>query len=102
MGFYDALRAETAKSGIRITTITPGYINTNIAVNSITGDGSTFGKTDSNIANGMDVTRCAQVIMEGFRKGTPEIAVGEGAEMKALWLKRFFPGIVFKKVAKMA
>jgi len=102
MGFYDALRAETAKSGIRVTTITPGYINTNIAINSITGDGGTFGKTDSNIANGMDVNRCAEVIMEGFRKGIPEIAVGEGMEMKALLLKRFFPRLVFKKVAQMS
>jgi NADP-dependent 3-hydroxy acid dehydrogenase YdfG len=101
MGFYDALRAETAKQGVRVTTITPGFINTNVSINALNGDGSTFGRTDSNIANGMDVTRCAQVIMEGFRKGTPEIAVGEGMEMKALWLKRFFPGIVFKKVAKM-
>ena len=40
--------------------------------------------------------------MDGFRKGTPEIAVGEGMEMKALWLKRFFPKAVFKKVAGMA
>ncbi len=102
MGFYDALRAETAKSGVRVTTITPGYINTNVAINALNGDGSTFGRTDKNIANGMDVTRCAQAIIEGFRKGTPEIAVGEGAEMKALWLKRFFPGLIFKKVAEMA
>jgi len=49
----------------------------------------------------MDVSRCAEVIMTGLAKGTPEIAVGEGMEMKALWLKRFFPGAVFKKVAKM-
>jgi len=48
------------------------------------------------------VTRCAEVIMNGFRKGTPEIAVGEGMEMKALWLKRFFPRMVFKKAATMA
>ena len=102
MGFYDALRAETAKHGVRVTTITPGYINTNVAINALNGDGTTFGRTDKSIANGMDVTRCAHVIMEGFRKGTPEIAVGEGIEMKALWLKRFFPGAVFKKVAKMA
>jgi NADP-dependent 3-hydroxy acid dehydrogenase YdfG len=102
MGFYDALRAETARHGVRVTTITPGYINTNVAINALNGDGSTFGRTDKNIANGMDVNRCAQVIIEGFRKGTPEIAVGEGMEMKALWLKRFFPGTVFKKVARMA
>jgi NADP-dependent 3-hydroxy acid dehydrogenase YdfG len=102
MGFYDALRAETAPHGIQVTTITPGFIRTNISVNALRGDGTEFGEVDGDIAGGMDVTRCARVIMEGFRKGTPEIAVGEGMEMKALWLKRFFPGAVFKKVEKMA
>jgi len=101
MGFFDALRAETSRHGILVTTITPGFINTNISVNALKGDGSEFGSVDKDIAGGMDVTRCAEVIMEGFRKGTPEIAVGEGKEMKALWLKRFFPNSVFKKVAKM-
>ncbi len=101
MGFYDALRAETSGVGIKVTTITPGFINTNISVNALKGDGSEFGSVDKDIAGGMDVTRCAEVIMEGFRKGTPEIAVGEGMEMKALWLKRFFPKAVFKKVAQM-
>ncbi|MBT8047977.1 MAG: SDR family oxidoreductase [Xanthomonadales bacterium] len=102
MGFYDALRAEMAPRGIRVTTITPGFIRTNISVNALKGDGSEFGEVDGDIAGGMDVTRCARVIMDGFRKGTPEIAVGEGMEMKALWLKRFFPAAVFKKVEKMA
>lgn len=102
MGFYDALRAEMAPHGIRVSTITPGYIKTNISVNALSGDGSEFGKVDSDIASGMDVSRCAAVIMDGFLKETPEIAVGEGMEMKALWLKRFFPGVVFKKAASMA
>lgn len=102
MGFYDALRAETAQRGIQVTTITPGFIKTNISVNALRGDGTEFGEVDGDIAGGMDVTRCAGVIMDGFRKGVPEIAVGEGMEMKALWLKRFFPRAVFKKVEKMA
>jgi dehydrogenase/reductase SDR family protein 7 len=50
----------------------------------------------------MDVTRCAEVIMRGFHKGKAEIAVGEGMEMKALWLKRFFPRLVFRETAKLA
>jgi len=102
MGFYDALRAETSGDGIKVTTITPGFINTNISVNALKGDGSEFGSVDKDIAGGMDVTRCAEVIMEGFRKGTPEIAVGEGMEMKILWLKRFFPKVVFRKLAQIA
>lgn len=101
MGFFDALRAEVAHQGIRVTTITPGYIQTNISVSALKGDGSTFDRVDKNIAGGMDVNRCAEVIMRGFKKGTAEIAVGEGFEMKGLWLKRFFPGLVFNKTAKM-
>jgi NAD(P)-dependent dehydrogenase (short-subunit alcohol dehydrogenase family) len=102
MGFFDALRAEVAKQGIRVTTITPGFIRTEISVNALRGDGSEYGELDADIAGGMDVTRCAEVIMQGFRKGTPEIAVGEGMEMKALWMKRLFPKTVFKLAARMA
>jgi len=102
MGFFDALRAEVEHHGVRVTTITPGYIRTNVSINALQGDGSAFGETDEDIAHGMDVDRCASAILDGFRKGVPEIAVGDGAEMKALWLKRFFPQLVFKKVAAMA
>jgi NADP-dependent 3-hydroxy acid dehydrogenase YdfG len=102
MGFFDALRAESVHHGVRVTTITPGFIRTNVSVNALKGDGSTFDTMDSDIAGGMDVDRCSAVILDGFRKGTPEIAVGEGPEMKALWLKRFFPKLIFNKVAAMA
>ena len=101
MGFFDALRAEVSRHGLQVTTITPGFIQTNISVNALKGDGSEFGTVDDDIAGGMDVTRCVEVIMDGFRKGTPEIAVGEGMEMKALWLKRFYPKLLFKKAATM-
>ena len=102
MGFFDALRAEVAHRGIRVSTITPGYVRTNISVNALRGDGSTLGTVDREIAGGMDATRCAEAIMKGFRKGTPEIAVGDGKEMKALWLKRLFPRLVFQAAARMA
>jgi len=102
MGFYDALRAEAVHHGIRVTTITPGFIRTAVSANALTGNGEPYGVTDSDIEQGMDVDRCAAAILAGFRKGNPEIAVGDGPEMKALWLKRLFPGLVFKKVAAMA
>lgn len=102
MGFFDALRAEVCHHGIEVFTITPGYIRTNISVHALKGDGSEFGEVDDDIAGGMDATRCAEVILDGFRKGVPEIAVGEGMEMKALYLKRFFPRAVFRKAASMA
>lgn len=101
MGFFDALRTEVTRHGIRVTTITPGYIRTAISENALKGDGSAFGETDNNIAGGMEVTKCAQVIMRGFEKGKYEIPVGEGVEMKALLIKRFFPNKLFKIVERM-
>ncbi|MGK2924153.1 MAG: SDR family oxidoreductase [Lysobacterales bacterium] len=102
MGFFDALRAEVAQHGIAVSTLTPGFIRTDISVNALQGDGSSFDRVDANIAGGMDVTRCARVILSGLRKRRPEIAVGEGTEMQALWLKRLSPRLLFKVVEKMA
>jgi len=101
MGFYDALRAEVASDGVFVTTITPGFIRTAISENALKGDGSKFGAVDDNISGGMDVTACAKVIMKGFKAGKREISVGDGREMKALWVKRFFPNLLFKMIEKM-
>ena len=101
MGFFDALRAEVGPQGVFVTTITPGFIRTAISENALKGDGRKFGKVDKNIGAGMDVTACAKIIMKGFKAGKREIAVGEGAEMKALWVKRLFPNMLFKMVEKM-
>lgn len=101
MGFFDALRAEVAGNGVFVTTITPGYIRTAISENAVTGGGERFGKMDDNIKAGMDVNDCAKVIMKGFLAGKREIAVGNGGEMRALWVKRFFPNALFKMVEKM-
>jgi len=96
MGFFDALRTEVFQHNIKVTTITPGYIQTNISKNAVKGDGSSFGKLDSSIAGGMKVEDCAKVIIKGIEKGKLEIPVGVGLEMKILWMKRFFPNLVFK------
>ncbi|MGB0494886.1 MAG: SDR family oxidoreductase [Kangiellaceae bacterium] len=96
MGFFDSLRSEVAQYGINVSTITPGYIQTNISKNAVKGDGSSFGKLDASIEGGMNVTQCANVIIKGLAKNKPEIPVGVGLEMKILWLKRLVPNLVFK------
>lgn len=41
--FCDSLRAEVAKDNVSVTLISPGYINTAISVNALTGSGATYG-----------------------------------------------------------
>ena len=100
MGYFDALRTEVAHKNIRVTTITPGFVKTNIAKNAMGGDGQAFGGDDTSITGGMDVTKAAKVMMKGFHKGKLEIPVGEGLEMHALRIKRFLPNVLFKMMNK--
>ena len=101
MGFFDSLRSELAADGIKVTTIVPGFINTNVSKNALTGDGETAGFHDMDISGGMDVGVCAEAIMQGFEDGTEEIAVGDGAEMGLLELKRSDPGSAFRALEGM-
>ncbi len=96
MGFFDALRAEMFEHGIQVSTITPGFIKTDVSKNAVTASGEKFGADDDDIAAGMDVDKCAGIIVKNLNKGVKEIAVGEGLSMVALWLKRLSPSLVFK------
>jgi dehydrogenase/reductase SDR family member 7 len=102
MGFFDALRTEVAHLGIKVTTIVPGFISTNVGANALTGTGAPTGKQDADIDGGMDVTECATAILQGIADGVEEIAVGNGPEMALLELKRQDPTGTFRLMESMA
>ena len=66
------------------------------------GDGTAFAKTDDDIANGMPAVKAAEAIVSGLEKQKKEINVGQGLEMIGLYIKRFFPAVIFKMMAKRA
>jgi short-subunit dehydrogenase len=99
MGFFDALRAELAEYNIKVSTITPGFIKTEVSINAVNSDGSKFGVEDDDIKNGMDVNKCAAIIVEKMNKGVKEIVVGRGLSVFVLILKRYFPNLVFTLMA---
>ncbi|WP_372965832.1 SDR family oxidoreductase [Marinobacter sp.] len=101
MGFFDALRAEVEGEGLHVSTIVPGFIRTDISRNALSADGSQYGELDDDIAGGMDVTECAQVIFKGLQAKKREIPVGKGKEMAALWVKRLSPELVFRLARSM-
>lgn len=92
-GFFETLRAETAKDGIQITIVVPGYIRTNVSQNALRGDGTPYGKTDDTHANAMLPTEAAPKILHAVATGRAEVRVG-GREIHAVLLRRWFPGLV--------
>ena len=100
LGFMDSLRAETASNGLVVTSILPGFINTQVAHNSLTGDGSALGKPDPDNAGGISADECARQSLKAIAARKAEIVVGSGVSKLAPFLQRFTPGLVRRMVAK--
>ena len=100
-GFFDCLRAEVAPMGIRVTLLTPGYIQTNIAQNAVLKDGSKMGKASENIEKGLPAARAAAKMLRVIRRGKYEAYIGKlGPERVALWLNRLAPGVLIRMAPK--
>lgn len=75
-GFGKALRSEVKRDGIHVLQVYPGYVQTNISSNAIIGDGSQFGKVDSNIKSGMPCAEAALQIIKALCLKRTEFIVG--------------------------
>jgi short-subunit dehydrogenase len=97
-GFFDSLRAEVHRHGVGVSLCCPGYIQTEITMRSLTGDGSAYGKVDEALRRGMPVEECAEEILKQLARGKDEFCVGRGAEMYAALLQRLAPGVLRRLV----
>ena len=92
-GFYDALRAEVWRDGVKVTLICPGFIKTNVSLNAITGDGGKHGLMDSGQLTGMDAAECARQIWAAVAAGREEVLIG-AKEALFVRIKRHFPSVM--------
>ncbi len=98
-GFFDALRLEHDKDHIKVTMICPGFVNTNVARNALTGDGTSQEVQDTATGDGLEVKAFAKRMLKAIRKEKFEAYIGKG-ETKGIYLKRFFPKLLHKLVLK--
>jgi short-subunit dehydrogenase len=94
IGFFDSVRAEVFNDGIRVTTILPGYIKTNISLHAMNEKGEAYGKMDPKQAKGLDPNITAQKILQAVLAEKNEFFVGGFLEGFGLFVKRFFPSIM--------
>jgi short-subunit dehydrogenase len=101
IGYLDALRAEVEQAyGIKVTTVLPGSVRTQVAANALLADGSVRGESDPNIEAGMDPAECARRILAGIAAGEREIIVADGAEAVAAGLRFSDPERLFDMLAR--
>jgi short-subunit dehydrogenase len=101
IGYADALRAEMAGQGVKVLTVAPGSVRTNVSRNALAGDGSARGVSDKAIDNGIDPDEVARLIWEAVAAGKREIVIAEGMEAQIPVLRASDPEKLFDMVEAM-
>ncbi len=100
-GFFDSLRLETEKQGIKTLIICPGKIKTNVSLNAVTATGASHNKMDESHEDAMSAEECATHIISGILKNKEEIYIG-GKEILMVKIKRFFPKLFGRLIRKQS
>ena len=98
-GFFDVLRMEHEQDGIQVTLICPGFVNTKVAINALTGTGQKQMSNDTATENGLDPTIFAKKMIKAISQQKFEAYIGK-KEVMGVYLKRFLPRLLHKVVLK--
>jgi short-subunit dehydrogenase len=86
----DSLRLELRN--VSVVNVCPGSVQTDVAKNSLAKDGSRFGVTDHNIANGQTVQRCVQLMLHAAAFGLHEVWMfGNPTERFGAYAAQYMP-----------
>ncbi|MGB3606313.1 SDR family oxidoreductase [Psychroserpens sp.] len=100
-GFFDALRLEHDKDQVRVTLICPGFVNTNIARNALTADGSAQARQDSKTEKGLEVKVFVNKMIKAIKKEKFEAYIGQ-TETLGVYVKRLSPRLIHWLVKRSA
>ncbi len=101
-GFFDSLRAEVYQNNIKVTLVCPGFVQTNVSLNALTGDGTPQNKMDTATENGLSSEKFAKHFITAIKKEKQEVYIGGFKEKLAIYVKRFFPKLLSKMIRKLA
>lgn len=100
-GFFDSLRAEVWRDNITVTLVLPGWVQTQVSVNALAGDGSQHNKMDETTAKGLLPSDVAGEIVRAVKSKKEEVYIAGSKETFAIYMKRLFPGL-FSRILRKA
>ncbi|MBU3011575.1 SDR family oxidoreductase [Polaribacter vadi] len=101
-GFFDSLRAEQHQNKIDVTLVCPGFVNTNVSKNALTGNGTPQQKMDVATENGIQPERFAKLMVKAIKNKKEEVYIAGAKEKLGVYVKRFLPKIFSVMVRKLS
>ena len=92
-GYFESLRAELHGTGVGVTVIAPGYINTEISKHAASGDGSAHGRVGLGNVQGLSAQVCAERMARALERDRDHAFIA-GREVAAIYVKRLSPWLV--------
>lgn len=99
-GYFDSLRAEVWREGIKVTLVCPGYVRTAISANALGPRGERHARNDGTHVSGIAPEECARALLNGVARGRREVIVG-GWEVAGIYLQKFAPWLLARIVRRM-
>ncbi len=99
-GFFDSLRIELAESGVSVTMIYPGFVESEVRERALGPDGQPRGQSHIEESTAMPADECARLIARAAARRQREWVMTLKARI-GMWVKLIAPGLM-DKVAKKA
>lgn len=99
-GFFDSIRIELEESGVTVTMIYPGFVQSDIRGKAMGADGNAIGESPVQESNVMTTEECVRQIIQASAKRKRELVMTLRGKL-GLWVKLFAPSVV-DKIARKA
>ena len=101
LGYFESLREELLNTGVDVLLVSPGFVNTNVTLNSLTASGEKNAKNSVAQEQGMLPDTMAKKLITAINSNRKYFYPG-GKEMLAIPLKRAAPGLFYNLYRWMA
>jgi len=90
-----------AHRGVKVNIVCPGYVKTELSLHALTTDAaSKNAKMDATTAAGYAPEYFARKALDGVLRDRAYVTVAQRSAVLAMWLKRFFPSLLRRILAR--
>lgn len=100
-GYFESLREEVISEGITVHLVYPGFINTEVTLNSLDRDGKPLNKNSSAQEKGMSPDVLAKKLISKIESGKNAMLIGNW-EIYSVYFKGLFPRLFYWTMRKLS